>query len=80
MNKFKPNSFSKSGYDSLFNVVTGNPFNPIVEKKRKYKRGEKPEFKKPFTSNKLDDVSLFSPAISSFTCNLKKEFPRVFRK
>ena len=49
MNKFKPNNFEKSGFDSLFNIVTGIPFNPYIAKKRKYARGEKPEFKKPFT-------------------------------
>ena len=47
--KFKPNNFQKSGYDSLFSIVTGNPFNPFIIKKRKHHRREKQEFKRPFT-------------------------------
>lgn len=37
------------GKENLFRLETGVPFVPYIEKKRKYKRGEKPEYKKPFT-------------------------------
>ena len=49
MNKFRPNHFDKSGPDALFNLVTGIPFIPYIAKTRKVPRGEKPEYKKPFT-------------------------------
>lgn len=49
MMKFKPSQSGKSGNDGLFNLVTGIPFTPFISKNRKYAKGEKPEFKKPFT-------------------------------
>jgi hypothetical protein len=41
---------------------------------------EKKEFKNSFKPNRLKDSSVFSPPVTSFLSNLKKEFPRVFHK
>jgi len=80
MAKFKPSHNDKLGVNSLFREENGIPFSPFVAKERLNKPGEKPEFKKPFTYNKLDQISVFSPPMSSFVGNLKREFPKVFRK
>ena len=54
MNKFMPSAPMKVGFEGVFESrnkqrnTQGNPFNPFISKTRKYKRGEKPEFKQPF--------------------------------
>ncbi len=43
-------------------------------------QNEKKQFVKPFTYNRLTDSTTFSPPVTSFLPNLKKEFPSVFNK
>ena len=38
---------------------------------------EKADRKSPFTYNKLMSIGQFSPSMSSFTCNLKRDFPTI---
>jgi len=81
---FKPNHLGKSGSDDLFSEIYGIPFigheKVKIDLKERAASKEKDKFSKPFTYNKLHENSVFSPAVSSFTCNLKKEFPSVFNK
>ena len=48
-----------------------------VREKKEEEEKMKPFRRNPFTYNKLMKISKFSPAISSFTVNLKKEFPII---
>ena len=48
-----------------------------VREKKEEEEKLKPYRRNPFTYNKLMKISRFSPAISSFTTNLKKEFPTI---
>ena len=48
-----------------------------VRERKEEEEKLKPYRRNPFTYNKLMKISKFSPAISSFTVNLKKEFPII---
>jgi len=80
MRGFKPPKMFSHGVE-LFSAYT-EPKNlpPIEEKRVIKKKGDKKEFKKSFMPNKLVDNSNFSSAISSYVCNLKKEYPTAFHK
>lgn len=79
---FSPPKLISTGRDCLFNddlyklpQIPKSTKNTMSLRERiEY---EKANRKNPFTYNKLMKTSSFSPAISSFTCNLKREFPSI---
>ena len=79
---FKPARLVVTGRDGLFNddlyklpeiEDVKKSFTPI----REIREMEKKNARTPFYYNKLMRQSQFSPSISSFTYNLKREFPSV---
>jgi len=76
---FKPPKIFKMGMD-LFSKYEEPVLPKVEEKKVIKKKGEKGDFKMSFKPNKLVDNSTFSSAISSYACNLKKEYPSAFHK
>ena len=71
------------GNNGLFSLVNGVPYIghekgeiKKISKEERAKLASKPNFK----PNRLKDPSVFSPPITSFLPNMKKEFPRVFLK
>lgn len=83
---FAPARLIWTGRDGLFNddlytwpELTPRDIKPFkTVRQRKEEEAEKNKNKRmPFTYNKLMKISKFSPSISSFTTNLKKEFPTI---
>ena len=79
---FSPPKLISTGRDALFNDdLYKLPKLPETTKNsmslRERIEYEKAHRKNPFTYNKLMNTATFSPAISSFTCNLKREFPSI---
>ena len=79
---FSPPKLISTGRDALFNDdLYKIPKLPETTKNsmslRERIEYEKAHRKNPFTYNKLMNTATFSPAISSFTCNLKREFPTI---
>ena len=79
---FKPSTLVFSGRDGLFNddlyklpelEEVKKPNIPI----REIREMEKKNARVPFAYNKLMNQTHFSPSITSFTFNLKREFPSV---
>ena len=88
MKAFAPARLIYTGRDGLFddNLYTLPEMTEKDKEKLKVKsvRERKEEEEKlkthrrnPFTYNKLMKISRFAPPISSFTTNLKKEFPTI---
>lgn len=77
---FKPARLLYSGRDGLFNdnlyQMPNIPPAPTMTLKERLEYEEKHK-KEPFRSCKLMKTSHFAPCISSFTSNLKKDFPTV---
>ena len=48
-----------------------------VREKKEEEEKTKASKRMPFTYNKLMKISRFAPPISSYTTNLKKEFPTI---
>ena len=48
-----------------------------VKERKEEEEKSKSTKRMPFTYNKLMRISRFAPPISSFTTNLKKEFPTI---
>lgn len=79
---FSPPKLISTGRDCLFNDdLYKLPKLPQSTKNsmslRERIEYEKAHRKNPFTYNKLMNTATFSPSISSFSCNLKREFPSI---
>jgi hypothetical protein len=80
---FRPARLVTSGRDGLFAQYTSEGLpEPKEEKKDEMSLREKRELeaknrRPPFTYNKLMKNSTFSPPISSFNVNLKRDFPSI---
>ena len=82
---FAPARLIYIGRDGLFNddlyklpELTEKDIKPLKTVKERKEEEEKNKNKRmPFTYNKLMKDSRFAPPISSFTTNLKKEFPSI---
>lgn len=80
---FAPPKLISTGRDTLFSDDLYK-LPPVEEKKvpaseilKMRKEKEQKKNRPAFTYNKLMNHSTFSPPITSFSCNLKKEFPKI---
>lgn len=82
MRPFTPASLSKVGRDGLFNKDIWNcpsiPEKRVIVNQREKKEYEAAHRKVPFTYNKLQKHSTFSPSIVTNQINMKRDFPSVF--
>jgi len=80
-NAFKPPKIVKTGRDTLFSEINGIPFSSEDKVVIPVKDRQKPSsYTKPFTYNRMHHASTFSPPVSSFKANLKREFGSSFRR
>ena len=79
---FSPPKLISTGRDCLFNddLYKMPKLSQSVGDTRTLKERleyEKAHRKNPFTYNKIMSIGQFSPSMSSFTCNLKRDFPTI---
>lgn len=83
MRPFTPASLSKVGRDGLFNKDIWNcpsiPEKKVIVNQREKKEYEEKHKKVPFTYNKLQTHTKFSPSIVTNQINMKRDFPTVFK-
>ena len=85
MKAFMPAKLVSTGRDALFNddlykipEIEEKKVKPKTEEELKKEEEEKKKRSRPpFTYNKLMNISTFSPPITSFSVNLKREFPSI---
>ena len=84
MKAFMPAKLVSTGRDALFNddlykipEIEEKKEKKSEEEKKKEEEEKKKRARPPFTYNKLMNISTFSPSITSFSINLKREFPSI---
>ena len=84
MKAFMPAKLVSTGRDALFNddlykipEIEEKKDTRTAEEIKKEEEEKKKKARPPFTYNKLMNSSTFSPPITSFSVNLKREFPTI---